>query len=110
MGSRHLKALQAQEWHFTNSAGGSEAFTSHTWKDLDYFRVDTMKRITKFITEKLVTMKNMNRSKLRVVRGLLLMEIQFPKILESTMETLGLSNEMARNLASFAMMSCEHLA
>ena len=105
---RHLKALQAQEWHFTNSAGQNETFTSFTWATCDVFRVAAIKRITKFITEKMLTTKSVNRTKLRVVRGLLMMEITFPKYFEAMFGSLGLSSEMTRNLSSFAMMSCEH--
>ena len=107
--TRHLNALCAQQWHFTNSSGSSEAFTCHTWRDCDRFRAQTMKRIAKFVTEKLITVKSVNRSKLRVVRGLLLMEVSFPKIFETILASRGLSSEMTRNLASFAMMACEHM-
>jgi hypothetical protein len=106
---KHLALLKAQDWNFVNSKGRSESFTQHTWQEFDVMRVATIRRIAKFVSEKLLTVKRMKRSALRAVRGLLLMEDHFPKIFEEYLGDLGMTNEMIRSVSSFAMLSCEHL-
>ena len=104
-----LKKLKAQKFHFVNSFGQPEDFTQHTWFEFHAHRVNTMKKISKYVCEALLKKKTLKKYKLKAVRGLMLMEAKFPISFEEMLSAKGMSSEIIRNLSSFAMMSVEHI-